>query len=298
MRRMIARAAAIHFFVCYMAVVSALCVSTGEAVKLEGFVLSQHDDIVTVRSKDHGDVEVRTTEFTKIAMPKGLLRKKQMSSTDIVPGLWVKVKGLGNSPGRVLAQTITFSEHDYRTAAAIQAGNIPLNLRVQDNEQQIHANAQSIQAHEDAIQFNSKHIEANRQELERLNQRFAKLPELDVKYAAHVHFPVGSSTLTPRAKSELMEFARNALPLKEYRIQVRGFTDATGASEMNQELSMRRAQSVIAFLEQSGNIPVRKVLAPGAMGQSHPASSNATPEGRDENRRAEVQLLVSRAFSY
>jgi outer membrane protein OmpA-like peptidoglycan-associated protein len=291
------RITACHLFVCYIAVVSTFGVSTGQSVKLEGYVVSQHGDIVEVQSKDAGLTNVQITEFTKISMPKGLLRNKRMPASSVLPGLWMKVSGVGNNAGHVLAQKISFSEHDLKIASAIQAGTTPLDVRMRSSEQQIHTNAQSIQAHEDAIKFNRTTIEANRQELQRLNQRFSKLPQHDVKYTACIHFPTGSAHLSPQAKSELLQLAKNALPLKEYRVQVKGFADSMGPADMNQELSMRRAQSVIAFLQQAGNIPVNRVLAPGAMGETHPALSNATLQGREENRRVEVQVLVSRSFA-
>jgi OmpA-OmpF porin, OOP family len=74
---------------------------------------------------------------------------------------------------------------------------------------------------------------------------------------------------------------------------VRGFADSSGNAITNQKLSQDRAQAVIAFLLQGCNVPVRHIVAPGAMGISNPAS-NETADGRAENRRAEVKVLVNR----
>ena len=94
-----------------------------------------------------------------------------------------------------------------------------------------------------------------------------------------------------------MRIASDASSLKGYVLQVKGYTDSSGSAAVNQALSMRRAQSVIAYLEQSGNIPLTHVLTPGAMSESHPMSSNETAEGRAENRRVEVKVLVSRGLA-
>jgi len=66
---------------------------------------------------------------------------------------------------------------------------------------------------------------------------------------------------------------------------------------MNQKLSMDRAQEVVAFLLQDCNIPVRHIVAPGAMGTADPAAPNETASGRAENRRVEVKVLVNKGLS-
>ncbi|HEU4624444.1 MAG TPA: OmpA family protein [Steroidobacteraceae bacterium] len=82
-----------------------------------------------------------------------------------------------------------------------------------------------------------------------------------------------------------------ALVLKEYDktiLEVAGHTDNTGSEQYNQALSERRAQSVAQYLESHGVNPQR-VITVGA-GETHPIASNATPEGRQANRRVELSL--------
>jgi outer membrane protein OmpA-like peptidoglycan-associated protein len=66
---------------------------------------------------------------------------------------------------------------------------------------------------------------------------------------------------------------------------------------MNQKLSQDRAQAVVNYLLQSCNVSQRHVVAPGAMGTSHPAASNETASGRAENRRVEVKILVNKGLA-
>jgi len=66
---------------------------------------------------------------------------------------------------------------------------------------------------------------------------------------------------------------------------------------MNQKLSMDRAQNVIAFLLQNCNVPVRHIIAPGAMGEVAPVASNETKAGRAENRRVEVKVLLNKGLA-
>src|SRR5260370_30817840 len=59
---------------------------------------------------------------------------------------------------------------------------------------------------------------------------------------------------------------------------------------MNTQLSEDRAKSVITYLVQQGNVPIRHIVAPGAMGEYGAAAPNETKAGRAENRRVEVKV--------
>ena len=74
-----------------------------------------------------------------------------------------------------------------------------------------------------------------------------------------------------------------------YLIEVTGHADSTGHDAINTKLlSEERAKAVIAYLVQKGGVPVRRVVAPGAMGEYGPVASNETAAGRAENRRVEI----------
>jgi outer membrane protein OmpA-like peptidoglycan-associated protein len=279
-------------------------VNRGEKVKTEGLVISRQGDLVTMRTSDSTNVVVALTDYTKVVTPRPLFRKKHMPVSDLAPGLWIKVKGVGDSPGHILAESVSFSADDLRTAQAIQAGLTPLDVRVESNQHQIQTNLQSIQANqqqlqtqEQQIQANQQRAQVNQQQIGEANQRISELADYTVTYSVAVSFPVGSAILSTQARNELMRLAEDAVTLKGYVVQIKGFTDSSGGAALNQGLSMRRAQSVIAYLEQAGNIPLTHVLTPGAMGESHPVSSNLTVEGRAENRRVEIKVLVSRGIA-
>ena len=71
-------------------------------------------------------------------------------------------------------------------------------------------------------------------------------------------------------------------------IDVNGHTDSTGSLQHNQQLSQDRAQSVANYLFSQG-VDQRRVSAMG-FGPSQPVATNATAEGRAQNRRVEVQI--------
>jgi len=54
---------------------------------------------------------------------------------------------------------------------------------------------------------------------------------------------------------------------------------------------------VVTYLVQRGNVPVRHIVAPGAMGEYGPTAPNETKVGRAENRRVEVKVLVNKGIS-
>jgi outer membrane protein OmpA-like peptidoglycan-associated protein len=60
---------------------------------------------------------------------------------------------------------------------------------------------------------------------------------------------------------------------------------------------MERADTVLAILEQDGNVPLTNILAPGAMGSSDPAASNETTAGQAENRRVVVRVMQNKGIS-
>ena len=110
-------------------------------------------------------------------------------------------------------------------------------------------------------------------------------------------FGVGSSKIAAADQEELKKLAQTATGLKGYIVEVTGYADATGGAEMNTKLSEARAKAVTVFLMQQGSVPVRHIVAPGAMGEYRPAATNETASGRAENRRVEVKVLVNKGIS-
>lgn len=109
---------------------------------------------------------------------------------------------------------------------------------------------------------------------------------LVVTLGGDVLFDTGQATLKPGARNALGNFARAVKDEQPRRIIVEGFTDSTGTSELNHRLSEERAAAVKSALVQYG-IPAERIVTRG-MGEAFPVASNATPGGRQLNRRVEI----------
>jgi OmpA-OmpF porin, OOP family len=278
-------------------------VTNGEKVKTKGLITGRNSDSLTLRTADSGNLVVVLTDNTKVVQPKGVLklRKEDMGMTALIPGLKIEVDGVGDDQNRVVAMTIKFSKGDLQTAEAIQAGLSPTQQQVQANSQDISANKQGIQANQQDVAANKVQIASNRETIdaneEAVNKRFSDLSDYDTKGTVTVYFSSGSISISAKDKDALQQLGRDAGGLKGYLVEVKGFADSSGNAAMNQKLSMERAQGVVAYLIQNCNVSVRHIVAPGAMGEADPAATNETSQGRSENRRVEVKILVNKGLN-
>src|SRR6266850_909009 len=268
-----------------------------EKVKIQGLITGRTGDALKVKTSD-GNITVVLTDDTKVRKPKGLgLRKTEMSFVALIPGLKISVDGFRDEQNRIVADTITFSGDDLKTAESIQAGLSPTQEAVEANQGNIAANQENIAANKVQIAANREKISSNEQEIEDVSKRFSDLTEFDTKGEATVFFASGSKSISAKDQTALKDLAHNAVNLTGYLIEVRGYADSSGNAAMNQKLSMDRAQEIVAFLIQTCNVPVRRIVAPGAMGEVAPVASNETAQGRSKNRRVEVKVLVNRGLA-
>ena len=285
---------------CLVALLSAN--AQGDKTKVKGLITARTGDTIILKTTDGGSITVTLDDDTKVQQPKGLgVRKKQMSAAALIPGLKVSVDGTSQDATHVLAKSITFDKDDLQTAEMIQAGLNPTEQKVAANQQDIAENKQNIAANKQATAANQQSIAANKASIDanaaEASKRFSELSEYDTKDQLDVRFASGRATISPADQEALKKLAHNAVNLTGYIIQVKGFADSSGNAAMNQKLSMERAQNVIAFLLQNCNVPVRRIIAPGAMGEAAPVASNETAQGRAENRRVEVKVLVNKGVA-
>ena len=110
-----------------------------------------------------------------------------------------------------------------------------------------------------------------------------------VSLSAATLFDVDKDVLKDAGKAKLDDFAARLSTLSTVdSVNIVGHTDSTGSDAYNQGLSMRRANSVKNYLSDKGVSP--SVMSVSGMGESQPVASNATSEGRAQNRRVEVSF--------
>ena len=299
---------------CMMAFVllGAVCAWGGDKAEVKGMITSRTGETLVVKGAG-GTFTVVLTDDTTTKDDKGLfgLEKQQMSNVVLIPGLKVDVDGSSDDQGRVVAKTITVDGDDLETAEMIQSGLHPTAEQVEKNVQAISAHQQAIAGHDvqlaaqkENIEANQQNIAANRQriqentkDIEDNTKRFMALSEYDVKGQATVKFDSGSSKLSAQGEEDLKNLAQTASGLTGYIVEVVGYADATGSAEINTKLSEDRAKSVITYLMQQGGVPMRHIIAPGAMGEYGAAAPNETKAGRAENRRVEVKVLVNKGIA-
>ncbi|PSH05519.1 MAG: OmpA family protein [Acidobacteria bacterium] len=261
--------------------VFAAAAEKAKKVEVKGMINDRTGDMLTVKT-DSGDVTVVLTDDTKTKDNRGLIgaREQEMGDIVLIPGLKVDIEGTRDNKGQVVAKKINVDGDDLEASEMIQAGLNP-------TAQQVAAQHQAIASNEQRI----AQLEATIKEMQGAQDRFARGDAFDVKGQATVNFGTGSTALSPADQKQLKQLAQNANKLPNYLIKVTGYADSSGDAAMNTKLSEDRAKAVVAYLVQQCSVPVRRVVAPGAMGEYGATGSNETEAGRAENRRVEVAVL-------
>ena len=117
------------------------------------------------------------------------------------------------------------------------------------------------------------------------------LQAIKVTFENGILFAINSSQLNATSKQDLNQLAQNLIQNPETNIQVFGYTDNTGSQQLNERLSLQRAESVANYLMSDG-VKSSRVSVKG-FGWNDPVASNATPEGRAQNRRVEIYITAS-----
>ena len=282
-----------------LAVLALTSFVAAQSTQVKGLITGRSGSTMAVKTQDSESITVALTADTQVQEVEGAfkMRKKNLGMTALIPGLPVEVKGSMNDKHQLVADSVKFKGSDLKTAQDIQAGLAPTEQQVQANQAQIRAAEKVSEAHQQEIAANQAKVAANQAAITAANKRFGELGEYNILGEVTVYFANGKVALDPQYDSQLVDLARKARTIDAYIIQVQGYASAVGSAALNQKLSMERADNVLAFLEQNGNIPLTNILAPGAMGTSNQVAANATAEGQAENRRVVVRILQNKGIS-
>ena len=103
-------------------------------------------------------------------------------------------------------------------------------------------------------------------------------------------FDSGKSVLKPGSTKMLVNSLVGIKARPGWLIVVSGHTDNTGSVQLNQSLSLQRAEAVRNWMRDTGDVP-ESCFAVQGYGDSRPIASNDTPDGRAHNRRVEISLV-------
>jgi OmpA-OmpF porin, OOP family len=291
--------------------------AAGEKAKVKGVILSRDGSALKVRGDDDTINTVDVTSSTKIELKKGWMSHSTMEPNALVPGLHIEAQGKGSDNGDLAAEKVIFDPNSMKASRQIDARVSPLEARtngIEGRAGQLEGRAGQLENRAGQIEGRQTELEgAQKQTIAQLgqvkstaeqanqgvseaNNRIGNLDNYTPQQTVAVYFRSGSAVLTQQAKTDLDNIATQSKNAKGYVLEVTGFADTTGKIALNQELSQRRAQAVIQYLEEQGDIPVHRILPATGLGTTHEAGDNKTSAGRKLNRRVEVKMLVNQGL--
>jgi len=279
--------------------------AAAESTKVQGIIKSRSGPDIILNTSQDPNMIVMLTDSTDVGQVEGLLkaRSKRMSMAALIPGLAVSVEGDTNDQNVLVATKVRFKGNDLKQAKAIQAGMHDTNAQVQQNQDELakqnaelKAQNEALEKHQEAIAANQAKIAANKAAVDAAIARFGQLDDYYIMDEVTVLFGNGKTKVDPKYASQLTTLSQNASKVEGYMIEVKGYASAVGSAQVNQKLSQARAQNVSNILLQQGKVPLTRMLAPGAMGESEQVGTDQTVEGQAANRRVTVRVLQNKAI--
>jgi outer membrane protein OmpA-like peptidoglycan-associated protein len=275
-------------------------------VKVEGLVKARNGDTMIVQASGSSDVNVLLTDRTQVGQVQGVFkaRRKQMSMAALIPGLAVKVEGTYNQQNQLVAKSVAFKGNDLEDAEKIEAGMHQTKVQVQQNQAELEKQNAALKAQNDALQQQqaqlTEHqakIAANKVAVDAAIARFGQLDDYYIFEEVTILFANGKVKVDSKFNPQLLALADKAKTIDGYMIEVKGHASSVGSVTLNQKLSEDRADAVSNILVQQGHIPLTRMLAPGAMGESHQVGNDKSAEGQAENRRVVVRILQNKGIA-
>lgn len=234
--------------------------------EIDGMISARSGARMQVTTQDGSKSVITITDTTKITASGGFLSlsRSKLAATSLLPGLPVSVKTM-QSGGELIASQIELKNKDLKTATMIHNGT-------------------------------DQRFAEQSAATESLRGRMGDIDKYNVKATTNVNFDTGKAVLSEQAKTDLCTAATTAEGMDNALILVVGYTDSTGSDEVNQALSEKRAARVVNHLQQICHWKPYRMLTPTGMAEADPAADNSTPEGKAQNRRVAVNVLVSKGL--
>jgi OmpA-OmpF porin, OOP family len=189
-----------------------------------------------------------------------------------------------------VAKKVSFKGDDLRRAESIQAGMHETQVQTKENQAE-------LEQHQGQLTEQQQKVAENKAAIDAATARFGQLDDYYIRDEVTVYFANGKTNVDPQYASQLLALGEKAKGIDGYVIEVKGFASAVGSTELNQRLSEDRADAVTQILIQQARIPLTRMLAPGAMGESEQVGNDKTEQGQAENRRVVVRVLQNKAVA-
>jgi outer membrane protein OmpA-like peptidoglycan-associated protein len=276
----------------------------GQKYKIKGVIVSK-DDQSTFIVRDTVGVDTKITVAPNASIKNNsTFGGDKYPVTSLVRGLNVSVEGVGDSTGAVAVNKVRFDKSNMLTAQSIEARVAPAEDRLtaaEQNAQRVSGQIDELMAISNAAKGGAKAAQDTADAavagVNATNKRITDLDDFVVQSSATINFKVNSAVLSTDAKSQLDQIATAATGLKGYMIEVTGFASAEGSVKANKALSERREKAVREYLIEQHNISLRRFTPSYGFGELQAVADNTTREGREQNRRVEIKLLVSRGIN-
>jgi OmpA-OmpF porin, OOP family len=232
--------------------------------EIKGIISARSGDRLQVTTAEGATTVISINDATKIKASKGLFSRSKLDGSALLNGLPVTIKTM-QAGEQLIASQINLRNTDLKTANMIRTGT-----------------AQGFAEQTAAT--------------EGLRGRMADIDQYNIKGTTNVNFDTGKAVLTPQGKADLCATVSAAEAMKNAQILVVGYTDSTGSEEYNQQLSEKRASRVVNHIQQACGWKPYRMLTPTGMSEADPLADNTTREGKAQNRRVAVNILVSKGL--
>ena len=240
--------------------------------EVKGIITARKGGQLQITTADGNNTAILVSQTTDIRSSGGFLGldKDKLGADSLLNGRPVTVKTVQYGGGLIATQ-VRLSNKNLATASMIRNGT-----------------AQRFGEHDIAIAHNAAATEA-------LRGRVGDIDKYNVKGTTNIYFDTGKWALSRDEESQLCAAADQAKAMDNALLLVVGYTDAVGGEDYNQALSEKRAAKVVNFLQQKCGWAPYRMLTPTGMAEADPAADNETAEGKAQNRRVAVNILVSKA---
>ena len=274
-------------------------IAIAQSINVDGVIKGRSGNSLIVQTSGNFDLVLQLTDTTEVGQVQGMFkaRRKEMSMAALIPGLIVKVDGVYDDQHELIAKTVKFKGEDLQQAQAIQAGMHATQQRTQQNTEELEKQKAALEAQNAALKQHQAQIEANKQAIDAAVARFGQLDDYYIMDELTVYFDNGKVNVDPKYTPQLLALAQKAEAINGYMIEVKGYASASGNAALNQELSEDRADNVVNILVQQGRVPLTRMLAHGAMGETEQVGNATATESEAQNRRVVVHVLLNKAIA-